>query len=279
MRGSAKSAPSIPTDLLGSAAFTTEPEGNVEPGGMTQARKNRFPDDPPTSRIREVSGKRSCARTGTVCRAKCCRQPNLLGRRGIALIGKMQIPSYEERILFWQQAYARAAFIEADRYIARIIERDPPLGSLDRKSLTTALVSAYGRPFKQRRAVRLSEDAVPAEHRNTHDSIIEMRDKIIAHRDLDGPVTEWGFVSEIRVDIVAGEMAINTRSPFISNETAHAARPLLAHLITVADRTIDAFVRQFIWTSVTPEDASYVVSLEEDPEHWLQREVSEPPAR
>jgi len=189
----------------------------------------------------------------------------------------MQIPSYAERILFWQQAYARSAFIDAGRYAGRILELDPPLGSLDRKSLTAAFVSAYGRPFKQRRAVRLSDDSVPIEHRATHDSIIEVRDKIIAHRDLDGPITEWGFVSKVRVDIVSNEMAINTRSPFISNEMAQEARPLIEQLISVADRVIDDFVRRFIMTSVTPADASYVVSLEEDPEQWLQREASDPP--
>ncbi len=181
----------------------------------------------------------------------------------------MKPPSREERILFWQHAYARSAFIDADHYVAKILEGDAPLGSLDRKALTAAFVGAYGRPFKQRKAVRLSEDIIPTEHRDTHNSIIQIRDKIVAHRDLDGPVAEWGFVSELRVDIKAGEMAINTRSPFISDETAQATRPLIAHLISLADRTIDDFVRQYIMPGVTPEDASYVVSLEENPEHWL----------
>ena len=184
----------------------------------------------------------------------------------------MKTPSHEERLHFWQHAYARSAFLDADRYLAKILEGDAPLGSLDRKALTAAFVGAYGRPFKQRKAVRLSEDIIPTEHRDTHDSIIQIRDKIVAHRDLDGPVTEWGFVSELRLDFKAGEMAINTRSPFISDERAHATRPLLAHLISQSDRIIDEFVCQYIIIITTAADASYVVSLEEDPEFWLIRE-------
>jgi hypothetical protein len=186
----------------------------------------------------------------------------------------MNIPSYEERIFFWQQAYARSAFIDADRYLVRILEDDPPLGSLDRKLLTAAFVGAYGRSFKQRKPVRLSEDIIPTEHQNTHDSIIELRDKIVAHRDLDAPVTEWGFVSEIRIDIKEGVMEINTRSPYILNENAQAARPLIAHLISLADRTIDDFLGRYITPTLTSADASYIVSLEKNPEHWLIREES-----
>lgn len=189
----------------------------------------------------------------------------------------MHIPSYAERIHFWQQAYARAAFIDADRYVEKILELDPTIDSFDRKSLTSLFVSTYGRPFKQRKAVRLSDDTVPVEHKATHDSIIEVRDKIVAHRDLDGPVTDWGFVSEVRIDIVSQELAINTRSPCISNELAHAARPLISYLISTADSTIDDFVRRFIMTSITQADASYIVSLEDTPKHWLQQEKPNSP--
>jgi hypothetical protein len=56
--------------------------------------------------------------------------------------------------------------------------------------LSVAIVTLSARPFKQRKAVRLTEDIVPAESRGTHDDVIEIRDKSIAHRDLDAPVAD-----------------------------------------------------------------------------------------
>ena len=67
--------------------------------------------------------------------------------------------------------------------------------SIMRWALTAAIVTAYARPFKQRPEVKLIDDVIPTEFRPLHDEAIVQRDKVIAHRDLDGPVATWGFVT------------------------------------------------------------------------------------
>jgi hypothetical protein len=126
----------------------------------------------------------------------------------------MTSPSRIERITFWKHAYARSSFIQAGLFAQLLVQNDPPDGSVPRQALTYAIVTAYCRPFKQRNEVRLSRDVVPFDFLKLHDETVEMRDKIIAHRDLDGPIADWGFVSQLEVAADATGITINTLSPW-----------------------------------------------------------------
>jgi hypothetical protein len=127
----------------------------------------------------------------------------------------MEPPTQTERISFWQHSYARSSFVEARIQCELLLKTNPPPNSGLRRALTIAIVTLYSRPFKQRKAVRLSEGVVPSEFRPTHDDIIEIRDKSIAHRDLDGPVADWGFISQVRVLIESGGLTVHTISPIL----------------------------------------------------------------
>jgi hypothetical protein len=127
------------------------------------------------------------------------------------------VPSKAERISFWQHAYARAAFAQADDLSRLLLHENPPFNSNPRLALTAGIVVAYARPFKQRSLVKLSSDVVPAEHRELHNKTIELRDKVIAHRDLDGPIAEWGFISQLQVVADDTGVEVNTLSPSLEN--------------------------------------------------------------
>lgn len=99
----------------------------------------------------------------------------------------MTIPSRQERLEFWKHAYAWQSFMDAKDFSERLLSLNLPLDDLIRKSLSISILTTYCRPFKQRAQVRLSDDLVPGAHRVTHNSAIEMRDKVVAHRDTDGP--------------------------------------------------------------------------------------------
>src|SRR5437667_9256738 len=107
----------------------------------------------------------------------------------------MNFPTKTERVSFWKHSYARSSFIQAREFATLLLRANPLLLSPLRAAATFGVVTAYARPFKQRREVRLSRDVVPRQYRELHDETIEMRDKIIAHRDINGPIAEWGFVS------------------------------------------------------------------------------------
>ena len=147
---------------------------------------------------------------------------------------------------------------------------NPPPNSTLRRALSIAIATLYSRPFKQRKSVRLGDDIVPTEFRRTHDDIIEIPDKSIAHRDLDAPVAEWGFISQVRVIIESGELTIHTLSPMLENEKAHELIPLLDALIEKMDAVSLGFINKYL-VQMHASDGSYVVSLEDSPATWLLR--------
>jgi hypothetical protein len=96
---------------------------------------------------------------------------------------------YKERIEFWKFQHASITFSEVSQLCDLIIKQQIVSGHPLHASLMTALHILYGRPFKQREEVKLSKDIVPADHKDTHNALINMRDKIYAHTDVDGPKT------------------------------------------------------------------------------------------
>lgn len=180
----------------------------------------------------------------------------------------MNAPTKAERIAFWQQSYARASFVHARLYIELLLNSNPPTDSTLRRALTAAILVAYSGPFKQRKQVRLPDDIVPPEHRDTHNAMIELRDKVVAHRDLDGPVAEWGFVSQLQLKVRAKELTVDTRTPCITNEKATECLPLIKFLIAEMLQGVAGFVILHL-KNIPVQDASYVVSLDDTPPQWL----------
>jgi hypothetical protein len=79
-----------------------------------------------------------------------------------------------------------------------------------------AILVSYARPFKQRRKVRLEEEVIPAEFKGTHDENIDLRDKVIAHRDTNGPSGSWNFINDLLLSVEDGALTIQTSSPGMS---------------------------------------------------------------
>ena len=179
----------------------------------------------------------------------------------------MNAPTQQERIAFWMHSYARSSFIQARSYAQIIMDDNPTMRSSIRRALSDAILGAYCRPFKQRSQVRLPEVLVPASHRDFHDAMIKLRDKVVAHRDLDGPITDWGFISQLQLNYHAGQLEVQTISPTITNENSMKIIELTSLYIAAMDTKIDDFVGAYI--RVPFRDESYVVSLDKSPEHWL----------
>lgn len=71
----------------------------------------------------------------------------------------------------------------------------------------TALHVLYGRSFKQRKEVRISDEIIPDEYKETHGALINMRDQIYAHMDVDGPIsTSQSLLNKIGVFINSGSI-------------------------------------------------------------------------
>jgi hypothetical protein len=96
---------------------------------------------------------------------------------------------YKDRIEFWEFQNASITFSEAKQLCDLILKQNIVSGHPLHVSMMTALHILYGRPFKQRTEVKIPEDIVQTNFKDTHDALINMRDKIYAHTDVDGPQT------------------------------------------------------------------------------------------
>jgi hypothetical protein len=96
---------------------------------------------------------------------------------------------YNERVEFWKFQNASITFSEGTQLCDLILRQQIVSGHQLHTSMMTALHILYGRPFKQRAEIRISENIVPTDYKDTHDALIDMRDQIYAHTDVDGPKT------------------------------------------------------------------------------------------
>lgn len=96
-----------------------------------------------------------------------------------------------------------------------------------------------------------------------------MRDKVIAHRDLDGPIADWGFLSQLRVEVQGSEALIHTLSPSIEDLRARQLSQLIDVLVPIMEERIQPSLRSYL--NPPPADGSYLVSLDENPVDWLRR--------
>jgi hypothetical protein len=155
----------------------------------------------------------------------------------------MNSPTLEQRKELWKLVYARASFVDSRDFAVILLG----LTKNDRckyKAITMAMTIAYSRPFKQRRGVKLGEEVVPVEYLETHRGIIEHRDKVIAHRDLDGPVAEWGFASELVLDVSHEEVGFETLSPVAPHDLAKDVINLSEKLIARMDGLIKPIITE-----------------------------------
>ena len=89
-----------------------------------------------------------------------------------------------KRLEYWKYQCAALTFLRAKDVGEYLIEhKTSPLAY----QLLTALYVLYGRPFKQRKQVRIPEQLVPSEYAEEHSLLLDLRDKMFAHVDTNGP--------------------------------------------------------------------------------------------
>jgi hypothetical protein len=180
----------------------------------------------------------------------------------------MSKPTKIERLRFWQHVYARSSFMQARRSVELLLSENPNYQSALRTALTVAMVVCYARPFKQWPHVKLSDKIIPAKYKGVHDEAIQIRDKIISHRDVGPPTTAWGFINQVRVTVEGSDLTINTLSPGIENSKAKKLLGLIEVLGPMMDKEHSLFLKNHL--TPPPPEGCYFVSVEDDPERWLQ---------
>jgi hypothetical protein len=113
---------------------------------------------------------------------------------------------YKDRVEFWKFQHASVTFAEVTNLCDQIIKQKIDNGHPQLASTMTTLHIFYGRPFKQRPEVRISETLVPADYKEIHDWLLNMRDQTYAHMDVDGPkTTNQSSINKIGVFVHGGQ--------------------------------------------------------------------------
>jgi hypothetical protein len=111
----------------------------------------------------------------------------------------MNVDALEDFQRLWLMNHARVAFLSVNEASSHILKHDLNYGDELFYPLFTSIVINYARPFKRSKIVgKLIDDMVPFESQNLHQTLITMRDTLVAHSDGNAPRDKWGKVNEVR---------------------------------------------------------------------------------
>lgn len=118
----------------------------------------------------------------------------------------------DQRLEYWKYQCAALSFIRTKEVVDYLISnKNIPLGY----QLLTSVYILYGRPFKQKKRVRISEDIVPSKYIKEHGFLMDLRDKMFAHVDIDGlPEKDISQLSKIVIHIEDGSAKAGMASLF-----------------------------------------------------------------
>src|SRR5689334_4115000 len=116
---------------------------------------------------------------------------------------------YKERLAFFKHYHASVMFGQAGVLMHRAAKTEEA-GDLQMvHCLWTAFYVMYAKPFRHRfsTGIRLSEKIVPVERKHVHDELLKIRDKLVAHSDIDSFQFDDGHpVESIRITFNSGDM-------------------------------------------------------------------------
>ena len=127
--------------------------------------------------------------------------------------------------------------------------------------LLTSLYVLYGRPFKQRSPLRVSEELVPREYSEQHSFLIALRDKMFAHVDTDG-LSEHNInnLNKILLQVQNGVAVAATASLLPTGFQFDPIRDLCGYLHDTCDKKSQEILIDAMNGSC-PADLTYEIDL------------------
>ena len=128
--------------------------------------------------------------------------------------------------------------------------------------MINAIYVAYGRPFHWCRGIgRLIEEDLPPESKSLHNEIIHLRDKLYAHKDLNGYQVESEIFNTVKAVVIAGSITMVSnelipRGPKLQIIREHVEK-LVGHFDSKAIALIQK-LRRPGW----PADGEYILNMD-----------------
>ena len=172
------------------------------------------------------------------------------------------------RLEYWKYQFAALTFEEAREMAAYL--HDNPKPKLE-YSLLTSLYVLYGRPFKQHKSIRISDDIVPPDYRDLHDYLIVLRDKLFAHVDENAP-PDWEekHLSKILIGYRNGEFRPVFAQLFRDGFQFDRVKALCAILHGLCHAKSEEIALPYMQGTGLPTALTYEVDLSEGEKYILK---------
>jgi hypothetical protein len=186
-------------------------------------------------------------------------------------------PTLDEQIDIWRYAYARSAMNEAKATIHALVTNK----SVDftiRRGLIYAFIVCYARPFTKWRvppnkhlAPLEGAPAVPGHLQATHKDYLELRDKVVGHKDATVTPGRKGHPNVVHLRLHAGGIEMYTTEFDVDEKTLMELMELTEYFLAYCEAQIRPLMEK-----IKPElkafgPGSYDLSPAEPPAPWIRQ--------
>jgi hypothetical protein len=185
-------------------------------------------------------------------------------------------PSAAEQIDLWRYAYARSSMNEA-KATFEILISDKDLGRDIRRGLLYAAIVCYARPFTawqvtpSKRVVPLKDaPAVPDDLRITHNDYLELRNKVVGHKDATPGPGRDGHPNVVLLDIDDKGFNLHTIEFDVSDSVLRELISLATLFITHCEAKLIPLMDKIKPELKALPVGTYLVTPAEPPEPWIR---------
>lgn len=128
--------------------------------------------------------------------------------------------------------------------------------------IINAIYVAYGRPFHCCRGIgRLIEEDLPPESKFLHDEIIHLRDKLYAHKDLNGYQVESEIFNTVKAVVIGGSITMVSNELIPRGPKLQAIREHVEKLVRHFDAKAIALLQK-LRRPGWPADGEYILNMD-----------------
>jgi hypothetical protein len=185
-------------------------------------------------------------------------------------------PTFDEQVDIWRYAYARSSMNEATDSIKRLLAN----AGLDqglRRALTYSAVICYARPFTKcqvssnlRLALLHDAPPVPAPLEQTHRDYLEVRNKLVGHKDATPGPGRNGHPNVVHLAVDANGFNLHTTEFTISAPVLAQLGELAAFFIAHCEANLVPLMNKFKAELRALGPGTYNVAPVVPPASWIQ---------
>lgn len=187
----------------------------------------------------------------------------------------MTEPTIDLRIDIWRAAYSRASLLQAKGIADILLTIQPTISINHRVGLLTGLVVTYARPFtfaqitKKQRIIPMYDVEIPEEHRDLHETFMEMRNTIFGHKDATGPTIGNGVMNQIQFVVKEGFLDLHTVTPgYYDHGKLKQATTLCDRLVAFLEMRLNGLMERCPFPTIK-QDGAFVMNIDDPNRPWV----------